>query len=418
MESGIEAINFYGGSAYINVKKLAQYRSLDSERFDNLLMKEKSVPLPYEDPVSFAVNAAKPMIDALSKEEKNRIEMVIGCTESGIDFGKSISTYIHQYLGLNRNCRLFELKNACYSGTAGFQMAINFILSQVSPGAKVLLVASDMAKFTAVDGGEALSADWSFAEPSSGAGATAMLISDKPSIFSVDIGANGYYGYEVMDTCRPMPDSEAGNADLSLMSYMDCCAASFKEYQKRVSNVDYAKTFDYLVFHTPFGGMVKGAHRSMMRKLCRADAKAIEKDFQERVIPGLKFGQRVGNIMGACIFLALLSTICNAEIKSPKRLGLFSYGSGCCSEFYSGVVTREGHDILASKDIEGHLSSRYELSMDQYQELLRGNSAVKFGTRNAKLNHKLVPEVYESILGKNRLVLDEINEFHRQYRWV
>ncbi len=151
----------------------------------------------------------------------------------------------------------FELKNACYSGTAGFQMAINFVLSQVSPGAKVLVVATDLARFMAADAGEALMADWSFAEPTGGAGAVAMLISDTPYIYEVDIGANGYYGYEIMDTCRPIPDSEAGNADLSLMSYLDCCESSFLEYKKRVEDVDYEKSFHYLVFHTPFGGMVK-----------------------------------------------------------------------------------------------------------------------------------------------------------------
>ncbi|PNB47769.1 3-hydroxy-3-methylglutaryl-ACP synthase, partial [Pseudomonas sp. GW456-E7] len=90
-------------------------------RFENLLMKEKAVALPYEDPVTFGVNAAKPIIDALSEAEKDRIELLITCSESGIDFGKSLSTYIHEYLGLNRNCCLFEIKQACYSGTAGFQ---------------------------------------------------------------------------------------------------------------------------------------------------------------------------------------------------------------------------------------------------------------------------------------------------------
>ena len=168
---GIEAINYYGGSAYVNVKKLAELRNLDNNRFENLLMKEKSVPLNYEDPISFGVNAAKPIIDSLSDEDKDRIEMLVTCTESGIDFGKSISTYIHHYLGLNRNCRLFELKNACFSGSAGYQTALNFVASQVAPGAKALVIATDMIKFAAADGGEALTADWSFAELSGGAGA-------------------------------------------------------------------------------------------------------------------------------------------------------------------------------------------------------------------------------------------------------
>ena len=418
LEVGIEAINFYGGSAFLNVKQLVEYRNLDSSRFDNLLMKEKSVPLPYEDTISFAVNAAKPIVDSLSDDEKNRIEMLISCTESGVDFGKSISTYIHDYLGLNRNCRLFELKNACYSGTAGFQMAVNFVVSQVSPGGKVLVVASDMAKFTVTEGGEALSEDWSFAEPSGGAGAIALLVSEEPKIYKVDIGANGYYGYEVMDTCRPVPDSESGNADLSLMSYLDCCEAAFEEYRKRVADVDYRDTFNYLVFHTPFGGMIRGAHRNMMRKVCGAKGNEIIEDFKKRVMPGLCFPQRVGNIMGASIFLSLLSTITYGDFNTPKRLGCFSYGSGCCSEFYSGVVDKKGQELVHKRNIERILSNRYELNMEQYEYLLKGNGKVGFGTRNTKLDLELVPEVYEKMRGNNILVLDEINEFHRHYIWV
>lgn len=126
---GVEAINYYAGSAYVDVSKIVISRNMDYKRFENLLMKEKTVPMNYEDPVSLAVNAAKPIVDALSSEEKEQIQMLITCTESGIDFGKSLSTYIHHYLGLSRNCRMFELKNACFSGTAGYQNALNFVAS-------------------------------------------------------------------------------------------------------------------------------------------------------------------------------------------------------------------------------------------------------------------------------------------------
>ncbi len=106
---GIEAMNVFGGTAYLDVSELARHRQLDTARFENLLMKEKAVALPFEDPVTCGVNAAKPVVEALSEAEKDRIELLIACTESGIDFGKSLSTYMHHHLGLNRNCRLFEL---------------------------------------------------------------------------------------------------------------------------------------------------------------------------------------------------------------------------------------------------------------------------------------------------------------------
>jgi len=414
---GIEAMNAFAGSAFLNVGKLAEHRNLDTTRFANLLMKEKTVALPFEDPITFGVNAAKPLIDAMSPEERDRIELVITCTESAFDFGKSMSTYFHRLLGLNRNCRLFEVKNACYSGVAGLQMAANFILSQASPGAKALVIATDIARFLTEEGGDALTQDWSFFEPSAGAGAVAMIVSDTPHVFRIDVGASGYYGYEVMDTCRPLPDSEAGNADLSLLSYLDCCESAYNEYTKRVQGADYATTFGYLAMHTPFGGMIKGAHRDMMRKLVKAKPKDIEADFQRRVVPGLTHCQRVGNIMGATTMLSLASTIEHGEFAGPQRIGVFSYGSGCCSEFFSGVATQEGQERIRAQRIGEQLARRYELTMEDYENVLVNSHAVKFGTRNVELPTDFLPEA-RRVHGKGTLYLTGIKEFQRQYEWA
>ena len=414
---GIEAMNVFGGTACLDVSQLARHRKLDMSRFDNLLMKEKTVALPYEDPITFAVNAAQPLVDALQGQERDRIEMVITCTESAFDFGKSMSTYCHDLLGLNRNCRLFELKNACYSGVAGLQMALNFVLSQTSPGAKALVIATDVARFMVEDGGDALSADWSFAEPSSGAGAVAMLVSDRPHVFQVDVGANGYYGYEVMDTCRPSADSDAGDTDLSLLSYLNCCENAWLEYQKRVDGANFHRTFDYLAYHTPFGGMVKGAHRNMMRKLIKASPASIEEDFQRRVTPGLTHCQRVGNIMGATAALSLASTIYHGDFAQPRRVGVFSYGSGCCSEFFSGLVRQDGQERLRAQAITERLDRRHKLTVDDYERLLSRSRALKFGTRNLESDITFVPEA-RAALGHKTLFLKRIKEFHREYEWV
>lgn len=415
MRAGIEAINIYCGSAAINVAELAKHRQLNMERFENLLMKEKTVPMPYEDPISNAVNAAKPLLDALTKEEIESIDMLITCSESGIDFGKSMSTYVHDYLKLSRNCRLFELKNACYSGTAGIQMAVNFILSDTAPGRKVLVIATDIMRMSTVEGA---AMEMSFVEPSSGSGAVAMLISDKPKIFEIDQGASGYYGYEVMDTCRPVPDKEAGDSDLSLLSYLDCCENSFKEYQKRVDDVDYQDSFQYLVFHTPFGGMVKGAHRSNMRKFKKAKPDEIESDFQERVAPSLEYCQRVGNIMGATTYLALVSMIEKGNFETPKRVGIFSYGSGCCSEFFSGVIHPGSQEIISNLAIDEHLDQRVVLSMEEYESTFTVNSEIKFGTRDFKIDTTLYPEPFSKVKGKEKLIFSEIKNYHRIYEWV
>ena len=416
-------MTLYGGSTYVDVMQLASHRKLDTARFDNLLMKQKSAALPCEDPVSLAVNAAKPLVDRMSDAEKDRIELLITCTESGIDFGKSLSTYVHHHLGLSGNCPLFELKQACYSGTAGLQMAASFILSQASPGARALVIATDVSRYLVTGGGDALTMDWAFFEPNGGAGAVAMLVSEKPDIFQLDVGANGYYSYEVMDTCRPIADSEAGNSDLSLLSYLDCCNETFLEYRRRVPEADYRTTFQYLCFHTPFGGMVKGAHRNMVRKHGTVNRDEIEQDFEQRVQPGLTYCQRVGNIMGATVLLSLASAIDRGDFESPRRIGCFSYGSGCSSELYSGVVTATGQRIIRSMQIEASLDRRHRLTMDEYEAVLDGSHAVKFGTRDVTVDTGFLPDVWRSIIGSagsaaaRRIFLAEIKGFHREYTW-
>lgn len=414
--AGIEALNVYGGCAYVDVRELCTYRGLDMPRFEKLLMREKTVALPYEDPVSFAVNAAWPLVDALEEAERDRIEMVITCTESGIDFGKSLSTYVHKLLGLKPNCRLFEIKQACYSGSAGLQMAINFILSGTSPGAKALVIATDISRFALADA-EAVR-EWAYSEPSSGAGAVAALVSDRPRLWRVDPGAYGNHAFEVMDTCRPGPDNEAGDADLSLMAYLDCCEQAYRDYARRVEGADLRHSFDYLCFHTPFGGMVKGAHRQLLRKVCKATAQEIDADFERRLVPSLLFGQRLGNTAGASVLLALAGTLEAGDFSAPRRLGLFSYGSGCCSEFFSGVADAGGQQLLRRQGIPAALDRRQRLSMEEYETLLKGGEVIRFGTRDARLNHQLIPSVWPAFEAGRHLVLDRVEAYHREYRWA
>ena len=60
--------------------------------------------------------------------------------------------------------------------------------------------------------------------------------------------------------------------------------------------------------------------------------------------------------MGGTVFLSLASTIDNGLFDSPKRIGCFSYGSGCCSEFYSGVATPGGQERQRRFGIESQLN--------------------------------------------------------------
>jgi polyketide biosynthesis 3-hydroxy-3-methylglutaryl-CoA synthase-like enzyme PksG len=405
---GIDALNVYPGRAVLDVNRLAQARGLDTQRFQNLLLHQKTVALPGEDPVSFAVNAAQPVLNRLTPGERERIELLIVATESGLDFGKAMSTYVHHYLQLNRRCRNFEVKHACYGGTAALQMAVAWVRGAAPADARALVITTDVAR----------PIPHTYAEPSQGAAAVAMLVSRHPRLLTLEAGANGYYGYEVMDSCRPTAEIETGDADLSLLTYLDCIEHSFQHYCEQVGPVDFQEYFDYLAFHTPFGGMAKGAHRTLLRKLKRLPPPAIEEDFRRRLEPSLTFCQEVGNIYSGSLYLALAGLLERGVFDTPRRIGLFSYGSGCCSEFFSGLADREAQSLARSFGLPTRLAERYALSMAEYEDLIVLNRSALFGVQDAVMDERRFAEVYHShFAGRGLLMLDQIVNFQRQYRW-
>ncbi|AXS40793.1 hydroxymethylglutaryl-CoA synthase [Breoghania sp. L-A4] len=405
--TGIEALNVYGGRACVSVSDLFAARGLDASRFDNLMMDRKSVAYPYEDTVTNAVNAAKPILDGLDDDTKGDIDLLIVATESGIDFGKSAATYVHKLLGLKPNCRVFELKQACYGGTAALQMAVGQIASGL--GRRALVIATDVAW---------PSVKLSYAEPSQGMAAAALLVGPEPAILDIDLGAVGIHAMEALDTCRPDDRTETGDPDLSLMCYMDSLDAAFSDYADKVDGVCIRETFSGLAFHTPFGGMVKGAHRTLMRRRAKMKGPEIDADFAARVAPSLTYCMQIGNAYSAAVFIALAGLIEQKADVAAYRVGLFSYGSGCCAEFYSGVVPNGARARLGQMGIAGKLAERDALDVAAYDRLTDQNNQLIMGTKDFSVDRADFKEAYErQFEGRGLAVLTGIDAYHRQYAW-
>ncbi|GHC74421.1 polyketide biosynthesis 3-hydroxy-3-methylglutaryl-ACP synthase PksG [Nocardiopsis terrae] len=407
---GIEAVNAYCGETCIDVPALFAARDLDDARMDNLMMARKSVALHCEDAVSFAVNAAQPIVDSLTEDQLAGVELLIVGTESGIDFGKSLATYVHHHLGLPRSCRLFEIKQACYSGTAAMQMAAAVVAASPREGTRALVISSDVAR----------PVPHTYVEPSQGAGAVAVLIGDAPVVAEFDHGANGFHSYEVMDTCRPTPEAEAGDVDLSLLTYIDCLQGAFGDYADKVDGADLLDTFDLLAMHTPFPGMVKGAHRTVLRRTKRLDPASIDADFDRRLAPSVRYPGQVGNIYAGTVFLALASALDNAPIDRETRVGIFSYGSGCSSEFYSAVVSPASQRAVRAMGIQEALDARYRLPVEEYDELLSATAELAFGTRDHTMDLDRFPHILRERFAsaRPRLVLEAVRDYHREYTWL
>lgn len=407
---GIEAINVYCGLAQIPVRALFQGRGLDLDRVGHLMMSARSIALPCEDPVTNAVNAALPIVSALRADQRDRIELLVTSSESGIDYSKSISSYVHEYLGLSRHCRILEVKQACYAATGALQLAAAYAASGVSPGAKALVIATDVSMVDARAG---------YAEPATGHGAAAMLISDRPRVMALDLGAFGIYGYETLDSARPGPDYDIADVDSSLFTYLDCLSHSFADYRAKVADVDLRTTFDQLAMHTPFAGLVKAAHRKLMREQAAAGAAEIAADFEARLGPSLRYPSVVGNLCSGAIYLALCSVIDHAPGGQPARVGLFAYGSGCASEFFSGLIDAGSRQALAPMRIAARLEARVPISYDEYLDLLADNSRCLVPVPDRKIDVSAYERFLDADGERGRLLAFRgVERFHRKYEWV
>jgi polyketide biosynthesis 3-hydroxy-3-methylglutaryl-CoA synthase-like enzyme PksG len=403
---GIEALDVYCGLARVAVPDLFAGRGLDPARLGNLMMHERSVALPCEDPVTNAVNAARPLVDRLDPLSRNRIELLVTSTESGLDYSKSVASYVHELLGLNRNCRVVEMKQACYAATAAVQLAAGYLASGVSPGAKALVIATDV---TLVD------EHAGYAEPATGTGAAALLIGDRPRVLTLDQGAFGCYSYETLDSARPGPTFDVADADRSLYAYLDCLANSFRDYTTRVDGADFATTFDFLAMHTPFAGMVRAAHRSMMR----GRGAAVEDDFQRRVAPSLRYPGIVGNLCSGSVYLALASLLDSGAVGAGARVGLYSYGSGCAAEFFSGVVDAGSVRAVGESGIGAQLEARHRLTFDEYARLVGENRNCLVPQRDTQVDvDRYAPLAARFGARREVLVHTGTKDYHRGYEWL
>ena len=171
MTIGIDKIGFATSPYVLRLEDLAAARDTDPEKLSKgLLLKEQSVAPITEDIVTLAATAAD---DILTDEDKEAIDMVILATESGIDQSKAAAVFVHGLLDIQPFARSFEMKEACYAATAALDYAKLHV--EKFPQSKVLVIASDIAKYGIGTPGE----------PTQGAGAVAMLISQNPRILSL-----------------------------------------------------------------------------------------------------------------------------------------------------------------------------------------------------------------------------------------
>ena len=352
MSVGIDLISFYTSRYYLGLESLAEARGVDYEKYSIGLGQEKmAVPPPDEDIVTMGASAAKPILDQI---ETNDVELLLFATESGVDQSKAAGLFAHGLLNLSNRCRVVELKEACYSGTAGLQLAAAQVC-HTHHATKALVIASDVARYDLGSPGE----------PTQGCGAVAMLVTDNPRIMALDPEA-GFHASDVMDFWRPSYRDEAlVDGKYSTKVYMDTAVSAWEHYAERSGRaIDDLHRFCY---HLPFTRMGIKAHERVLQ--AANGSKDAVKHAGDAVAEGLAYTRDTGNSYTASLFESLACLLDSNSELAGKRIGLFSYGSGCMGEFFSGVVNPAYRSHLFSADHTAMLEDRTELAYQEYEDI-------------------------------------------------
>jgi len=407
MGIGIEKLGVYPCALSLDIAALCEARGLDAANFcGRLFCDERSVMGPFEDVITLGVNAAMPMLTA---DDRDAIRLLIVATESSPDQEKPVSSWVHHFLGLRSDCRNFEVKHACYGATGALQVAIGWLMSAVDPGAKVLIVNADHA-LIGVDGPQ---------EPVLGAAGLALLLSNNPRIVEFDAGWNGVYAHEVADIFRPAPGVETGDADESLLSYLDAVELTYDAYVARVGQpVDFDRFFAANIYHVPFGGLAQRAHFRLARREMKVSKAEAEQHWDRKSKSSLTYNRRTGGVYGAATFVALAGLVdATPSLTTGDRIGIYSYGSGSCAEFYSATLGAEARVAVAQACVDQQLSNRRSLTVTEYEACERATFAATCASDYTP-PVDLLPSLYDShYAGRHKLVFRGTRNYYREYAW-
>ncbi len=350
MEIGIDKIGFYTPNMYVDMNDLAVARNVDPGKFIiGIGQDEMAVPPITQDPVTLAANAALSILDDVDREA---IDFVMFGTESGIDHSKSAAVYVHQLLGIQPHARSIELKQACYSATSAIQLAKGHI--SLNPESRVLVLASDIARYGLNSGGEV----------TQGAGAVAMVISRDPQIMVIE-DQSTYLTKDIMDFWRPTySDVAFVDGKFSNEQYIAFFQEVWNSYKKQTGQT--LQDFTALCFHIPYTKMGLKAFKTILDEVPGEEQECLLEYYEMST----EYSRKVGNIYTASLYLGLVSLLEQANsLKAGDRVGMFSYGSGAVGEFFTGILQDDFREGLFVEQHEAMFSNRRRISVAEYEKV-------------------------------------------------
>jgi len=379
MKIGIDALGVAIPRRYIDMVELARARGIEPGKYvEGLGAREMAVAEPGEDTVALAAQAASRAL-AASEVDRNNLGLLIVGTETGVDHSKPVASFVHGLLGLPTTMRVYDTQHACYGGTAGLMTAIDWIASGAAAGRSALVICSDIARYGVGTAGE----------PTQGAGSVAMVVSANPGLLEIDHGVSGAASTHVHDFWRPLGMREAQvDGHYSVQCYLDAVATAYRGWKARAierglvrgaPGEQASEQLARICYHVPFCKMARKAHVHV-RKTEAEDASATWDaaaeqqgiaSFKQQVEPSLGLCARVGNVYTGSLYLGLAGLLqAQAAGLAGQRIGMFSYGSGCTSEFFSGVVGKAAAARIAAAKLGDMLDEREKISVTEYERIM------------------------------------------------
>jgi 3-hydroxy-3-methylglutaryl CoA synthase len=389
---GIDDVNVWGSTLAVDAAAIVAARGRAPEEVARLELLQRSLPPPFEDPVTLAVNAARPLVE---DAERDAFGLLVVATESGVDDAKPLSSYVHRWLGLSERTFHLEVKHACLGATAGLQLATSWV--RTHPGQRALVIATDMARRAFDHPAEAVE----------GAGAVALAVAADPRVLVLDPDA-AFAAREVYDVRRPARLLEVSDAELSLAAYLDLLEIAWEGYQEATGAA--LSAFDWLLFHAPLTGLVRQGHRLLLDGSPEG-----EWDFERRVRPSLGYCRQLGNVYSGMLYAALAGLVDAAPgLAAGQRVALYSYGSGSGACFFAGDVGPAARETVGRHRIGEHLAARRVVDVATYERVVVAHEQ-SLSEPDFTPDPAWVPGILDSYGG--RLVLEEVRGFWRSYAW-
>ncbi|SDB39641.1 hydroxymethylglutaryl-CoA synthase [Streptococcus henryi] len=384
MKIGIDKIGFATSQYVLQMDDLAQSRGADPEKFSKgLLLNALSISPITDDIITLGASAADSI---LTEEDRASIDMVIVATESSVDQSKAAAVYVHSLLGIQPFARSVEMKEACYSATAALDYARLHV--DKHPEAKVLVIASDIAKYGAETPGES----------TQGAGSVAMLITQNPHILELNDNTLAQTR-DIMDFWRPnYSTTPYVNGMYSTKQYLDMLKTTWLEYQKRfeTSLTDFAA----FCFHLPFPKLaLKGFNKIMDKSLPAELQEKLQENFENSIL----YSKQIGNIYTGSLFLGLLSLLENSQnLVAGDQIAFFSYGSGAVAEIFTGKLVEGFQNQLKASRLR-ELKERIVLSVEEYEKIFFEEAVLDEAGNASFANYKTGPFALKEIREHQRI---------------